>query len=173
MRIVVFYIIFSEASLSRHENLNVDIPPSFGRVRVVLRRGASRLSRDAHQSCVEGGSPSATWYLRATNREPLIVSKTMRPAVRTHLHRLRLGYKTTRQICEQFDGEECRHCEEWVYEPLLHYILRCPATASLRPPHLIAPPLDEPEAAVAASALIGTAPPDLLAQLVAASPPPR
>ena len=156
-----------------HPNLDLVIPPSLGRVRGKLRQTANCLAKDKHQSCVEGGSPSAVWYSRATRYEPLSISESISPTVRTRLHRLRLGYKTTRQICEQFEGEECRHCEEWVREPLLHYILQCPATASLRPPGMIVPPLDEPEATVAASTLLFTAGTDVLAKLVSATPPPR
>ena len=60
-----------------------------------------------------------------------------------------------------------------MHEPLLHYILKCPATASLRPDHMITPPLDEPEAAQVASDLIRAAHFEVLANLVAAAPPPR
>ncbi|MPC39679.1 hypothetical protein E2C01_033224 [Portunus trituberculatus] len=50
---------------------------------------------------------------------------------------VRLGFCTKEELYDSFEGQECEHCGRQSRRPLLHYLLSCPATATLRPP----PPL--------------------------------
>ena len=77
------------------------------------------------------GSPSANWYLQATDLIPHGVTKHTPRELAVIIHRLRLGYKANWQIVEGVE-RPCEYCEEDTEHPLLHYLLECPNTAQLR-----------------------------------------
>ena len=77
-------------------------------------------------------SRSAQWYTEATKFEsPPIYRDTPRHLAVT-IHRLRLGYKANWEIVEPII-RPCEHCQTQTEYPLLHYLLQCPTTQSLRP----------------------------------------
>lgn len=61
------------------------------------------------------------------------------------LQHLRLGYCMRDELCDDFDGRTCEHCEERAQHPLVHYLLSYPATARLMP--VPASPPNQQEAA--------------------------
>ena len=68
------------------------------------------------------------------------------------IHRLRLGYKATWQLIEGV-ARPCNHCDETPDAPLLHYLLECPQTVSLRGNRDV-PNLQDPECIPAAARLV-------------------
>ena len=89
-------------------------------------------------------SRSAQWYTKATKFElPPIYRDTPRHLAVT-IHRLRLGYKANWEIDEPII-RPCEHCQTQTEYPLLHYLLQCPNTQSLRP-HMQALDPANPEA---------------------------
>ena len=88
------------------------------------------------------------------------------------LQRLRLGYRTREELRDDFRSLQCKHCGHHAQQPLIHYLLACPATARLRqqPNDL----LQDSEEAKAAR-LVLRAQEDLraLLEVVVTTPPPR
>ena len=95
------------------------------------------------------GSPSCNWYLNATELVPHPVNRNISRKLAVIIHRLRLGYKTTWQIIEGA-ARPCNYCNNSPDAPLLHYLLECPQTASLRE-NIDVPDIQNPESYVAAA----------------------
>ena len=116
--------------------------------------------------------PSATWYARATRLEPLEAPASTHPKARADIHRLRLGYHCAHDI---FGGNapDCEHCEAPTEAPLLHYLLECQATASIRNANQVYPYANDREAPAAAANLVGATSLPRLTELVTKAPPPR
>ena len=77
------------------------------------------------------GSPSANWYIQATELIPHPVTKNTPRKMAVIIHRLRLGYKATWQMLEGIN-RPCNYCDEEPESPLLHYLLDCLHTVTLR-----------------------------------------
>ena len=92
------------------------------------------------------GSPSAAWYLQATELIPHPVTKHTPRKLAVILHRLRLGYKATWQLIDEAQ-QPCNYCDDTPDHPLLHYILECPQTAHLRTNRNIQDPANIAQAA--------------------------
>ena len=84
-----------------------------------------------HNYWVNHNSPSATWYKEATLLEPSPITKNTPRKLAVIIARLRLGYKCCWEIIQPRD-RECSHCNQLTNKPLLHYLLECPITISLR-----------------------------------------
>ena len=89
-------------------------------------------------------SRSAQWYTEATKFEPPPVYRDTPRHLAVTIHRLRLGYKANWEIVEPII-RPCEHCQTQTEYPLLHYLLQCPNTQSLRP-HMQALDPANPEA---------------------------
>lgn len=105
--------------------------PSTSNTIATLAGSIGRLSREYHELCVAEGSRSAMWYATATTHQPLLPPPGLPNSLVVRLRRLRLGYPCHSQIAG-VAPEPCPHCLERAEEPLIHYILHCPATARLR-----------------------------------------
>ncbi|KAG0730390.1 hypothetical protein GWK47_028339 [Chionoecetes opilio] len=147
------------------------VTPSMSQVKALLRTVCHRLSRDEQQFAAEKGSPSALWYAAATSYKRLTLPPTISSRTRVRLHRLRLGYKSPESMRSD-DNIPCDHCLTPCTAPLLHYLLHCPATTSLRRgPVGIRHFQHEWEAA--ACVVESTTPLPTLLAMVDAFPPPR
>ena len=144
------------------------LPPSYKQIKSKVNRAAWNASGGLLQDAVAEGSRSATWYVTATRECPRIHPCPFPPPVTRHLVRLRLGFLCSSQILGG-DPARCAHCLEEPQEPLVHYILECPASHSLR---RLIPAIPEPDY-VKAAHVIASAPLPLLADLVSMYPPPR
>ena len=89
-------------------------------------------------------SRSAQWYTKATKFEPPPIYRDTPRHLAVTIHRLRLGYKANWEIDEPII-RPCEHCQTQTEYPLLHYLLQCPNTQSLRP-HMQALDPANPEA---------------------------
>ena len=89
-------------------------------------------------------SRSAQWYTEATKFEPPPIYRDTPRHLAVTIHRLRLGYKANWEIVEPII-RPCEHCQTQTEYPLLHYLLQCPNTQSLRP-HMQALDPANPEA---------------------------
>ena len=67
------------------------------------------------------------------------------------IHRLRLGYKATWQLIEDV-VKPCEYCDDNPDSPLLHYLLECPQTATLRDNRVL-PDMHDPNSHPAAAKL--------------------
>lgn len=106
--------------------------PSLQRVKLQARHLAACLTREEHRE-LEGTKHQAAWYAAATEYAPLDPAFQQSRADGVMLQRLRLGYCTREELYDGYEGRECEHCGSRQWRPLLHYLLYCPATASLRP----------------------------------------
>ena len=95
------------------------------------------------------GSPSSNWYLNATELAPHPVTRDVPRELGVIIHRLRLGYKATWQLIEGLE-RPCNYCDESPQAPLLHYLLECPQTASLRQNRDV-PNIQDPDSVLAAA----------------------
>ena len=142
------------------------LPRSYNSIKsaanIAAYAATSRLLRDA----IEASSLSATWYATATADMPRLLAK-LPPLAAHHIRRLRLGFLCRSQVL----GEEpnaCPHCLAEPIQPLLHYCLTCPATASLHRP--FNPP--QPQDLLTAAEVIKSTPLPVLIQTVLTAPPP-
>ena len=145
------------------------IRPSLSQSRALARRTVcSRQAALLREQ--EGTSRSMAWYYIAT--EETHVSPNLRASRVTEVatHRLRLGYRTRDEIFRDRDPEPCNHCTSPTVDPLLHYLLHCPRTATLRaqPPP---PGAEQRRAAMVVRRAMET--PDALATILKNTPPPR
>ena len=97
-------------------------------------------------------SRSAQWYTKATKFEPPPIYRDTPRHLAVTIHRLRLGYKANWEIDEPII-RPCEHCQTQTGYPLLHYLLQCPNTQSLRP-HMQALDPANPEANQIAAGLV-------------------
>ena len=119
------------------------------------------------------GSPSANWYIKATELIPHPVTKNMPRKMAVIIHRLRLGYKASWQMAVGIN-RPCNYCDEEPESPLLHYLLDCPHTASLRGNRTL-PNSQDPNSSLAAAKLCKDIIEDINTHrnLILDSPPPR
>ena len=116
-------------------------------------------------------------YAAATDYLPLHASHQQHRADGTLLQRVRLGFCTREELQDDFLGQECDHCGRRTRRPLVHYLLSCPATSTLRPaPTAAAQPaagglLNDREAR--AALVVKHTPRDVLLQVLLDAPPPR
>ena len=156
-----------------HPTTDVHVPPSLSLIKKEIKRGISKISKRAHAAEVEGGSPSATWYARATRLEPLSLPSTKPSHLRARIHRLRLGYKCLRELANDRPHILCDNCDTATIGPLLHYLLECPASTSIRDDTRQYPNSADDSALSAAADLVAETTLPKLLELVAETPPPR
>ncbi|KAK4317371.1 hypothetical protein Pmani_011533 [Petrolisthes manimaculis] len=139
----------------------------------ICKRNAHLLSQQKLKECISAASPSTTSDANTTQYQSLTVPRTIPTQVPTHLHRLRLGYKCKGQILNPTSEKSCSYCDVITILPLLHYILDCHVTVSIRQGHHDLPHHTAFEASVTASHLISKAPITTLVKVVTAYHPPR
>ena len=147
------------------------IAPSMSCIKRMASKAALLLTRRGHAALLEQGSQSVSWYATATRLQPISLPASTPNTVITRLRRLRLGFPCFSQI-NGLDNPPCEHCLEATTDPLLHYLLACPATTGVRraPPNYIQ---DEDMAVQAAAEAIYATSDTILARMVQLYPPPR
>ena len=151
------------------DHVQINIQPTTSQIKSKLAPTIRKIMQEEVQSQVNAGSPSATWYLKATELIPHPVTKHTPRELAVILHRLRLGYKANWRIIE-VALQPCNYCDDSPEEPLLHYLLECPQTAQLRGNTHINNPNSFDEAAKLVKTIIESA---QLYDLLLEMPPPR
>ena len=106
------------------------VPLSRREVKERVRRAGTKQARRIHQQ-LEGRKKQAAWYAAATAYQSLAASQQQPRADGALLQRVRLGCRTSEELYDGFQGQECGHCGRLDRQPLL-YLLSCPATAALK-----------------------------------------
>ena len=114
-----------------HDRIHVDVPLSLQQIKLLARRTAAERTKQQLRDG-ERTSASLSWYALATDYEPLPLPASATRSDEVNVCRLRLGYRTKASITQDYEGEFCRHCEEFSDNPLLHYLLECEETGILR-----------------------------------------
>ncbi|KAG0716376.1 putative RNA-directed DNA polymerase from transposon BS [Chionoecetes opilio] len=157
-------------------SVTMHVPPSLQQLKAQARRAAAHRAHQTHRE-LETRKRQAAWYAAATDYHPLDATQQQPRADGALLQRVRLGYCTREELQEDFEGQECDHCEKHTRRPLVHYLLSCPATAPLRPgPAPAAQPaggglLSGREGRVAL--MVRHTPRDVMLRVLRAAPPPR
>lgn len=152
------------------QDQEVTVSPSMAQVKRIIRANTLQLHKSTHEEEAARGSPSATWYARATEYKPAALLPNTHPKVRAGIHRLHLGYHCLSSLQGQLPLP-CQYCESQTYKPLLHYLLQCPATTNLRGNHQYPEPEDD-DAEEAAALIIATTSVSKLTYVVEVAPPP-
>lgn len=156
---------------SSKPQIDIRVPPSRSSTIRRIKETTNNLKREDLVEEIAAGSPSATWYARATELQPPDVPRNLPPKALIALHRIRLGYKTPPEIIRDTPPEDCQHCSTISETPLLHYLLECAATRTVRG-NLI-PCRDPIQRHTQAAALIARTPDIHLLELCDSTPPPR
>ena len=148
----------------------INVVPTISALKANIFRRCESIALLQHRAEVIRQSKSATWYQLATEMQPPPVTPFMPRQLTTAIHRLRLGFP----CWDNLNGNlgTCQLCGETTEELLLHYILQCPTTDSLRQlvPHQENQRLfDRREAALMVNRLLTNG--DALKIIIAYSPP--
>ncbi|KAG0712078.1 hypothetical protein GWK47_019233 [Chionoecetes opilio] len=157
-------------------SVTMHVPPSLQQLKAQARRAAAHRAHKTHRE-LETRKRQVAWYAAATDYHPLDATQQQPRADGALLQCVRLGYCTREELQEDFEGQECDHCEKHTRRPLVHYLLSCPATAPLRPGPA---PAAQPAGGGRLSGREGRAalmvrhtPRDVMLRVLRASPPPR
>ena len=112
-------------------DVQINVQPSLQQLKNQTRHISKKSMTDNINFWVGHNSRSAKWYNKATKLEPPPVDKHTPRELAVIIHRLRLGYKANWQIIAGVN-RPCEHCENDTNEPLLHYLLECQHTRTLR-----------------------------------------
>ena len=134
----------------------------------------SAVSAAAHSRHLQQATHSASmrWYLRAAQGTRISPEINKNRGDSVAAHRLRLGYRTYRERVPGRGDTVCTHCSAMTPSPLRHYLLQCPATASVRATVSQQLPVDSTELAIACVRQLCDNP-ALLRAMVQDAPPPR
>jgi len=141
--------------------------PSLSLLKSQANSAVQRLDKLALHDFEVQGSCSVAWYVRATRNEPLLLPPTVNSRVVKHLHRLRLGYRCASEVIGTAP-DPCPYCFDVAEEPLIHYVLHCPATYKFRRRSWV--PVESTRAA--AASLLAIVPTPVLTDVVTSYPPP-
>ena len=155
------------------ENVQIKIQPTISQIKLKIAPAIKTKMQEEVKNQVSLGSQSSFWYKHATDLLPHPVAKDMSRKLAVTIHRLRLGYKANWQII-QGNNRPCNYCDETPDSPLLHYLLECPHTASLRGNQVL-PIIQDPNSTLAAAKLSKDIIEDINIHynLLMDSPPPR
>ena len=120
----------AKAALSA-PSVQLRVQPSLSQIKSLANKHLTKSISNHHSLWVGRGSDSANWHKAATNLTPPPIFPTTSRKLAVIIHRLRLGYKCNWQLEEPLD-RPCDHCSNITTAPLLHYLLECPETQSLR-----------------------------------------
>ena len=132
-------------------NVQIKIQPTTSQIKSMMAPAIKTNMNDEIKHHANQGSPSANWYIQATELIPHAITKNTPRELAVVIHRLRLGYKATWQIIEGIN-KPCNYCDENTDLPLLHYLLECPHTATLRG-NRIYPNIHDPNSTISAAKL--------------------
>ncbi|XP_045121986.1 uncharacterized protein LOC123510718 [Portunus trituberculatus] len=139
--------------------VTAQIPPSLSSLKNSIKTVTSQEAKNNIRRWASVGSPSASWYLHAS-QNPSPLPRQLDRRTRTNMHRLRLGYKCFNEITNTPDT--CPHCNTQTMSPLLHYVEECPESETLLNRNLGTAP-----------EILKHTPQDTLIELVRTYPPPR
>ena len=162
------------AKSTKHiQNIQINIQPTTSQIKSMLAPRVRKIMQDDIKSHVIQGSPSANWYLDATELVPPPITKDMPRELAVIIHRLRMGYKANWQVVNNVN-RPCKYCDDLPDSPLLHYLLECPHTAILRG-NITLPGIQDPNSSHAAAKLCKEIVEniDTHSALLLDSPPPR
>ena len=131
------------------DHVQIHVQSTISQIKKQLAPKVKKLMHEEIKNQTRIGSPSCIWYLNATELIPHPVDRNISRKLAVIIHRLRLGYKTTWQTIEGA-ARPCNYCNNSPDAPLLHYLLECPQTASLRE-NIDVPDIQNPESYVAAA----------------------
>ena len=155
------------------QNVQIKIQPTTSQIKNMTAPAIKTNMQNEIKNHANLGSPSANWYIQATELIPHPVTKNTPRELAVIIHRLRLGYKATWQIVEGIN-KPCNYCNEEPESPLLHYLLDCPHTVTLRGNRIL-PNSQDPNSSLAAAKLCKDIIEDINTHqnLLLDSPPPR
>ena len=140
------------AKSTKHvENVQIAIQLTTSQIKKIAAPELQKTMHKEIKNLASQGSPSATWYLHATELAPHPVTKDMSRKLAVIIHRLRLGYKATWRMIEGVI-KPCDYCDDSPDSPLLHYLLECPHTGTLRGNRVL-PDIQDPDSSLAAAKL--------------------
>ena len=120
------------AKTTKHiDQVQIHIQPTISQIKSQLTPKLRTQIQEEIRTQARAGSFSCNWYLKATELTPHLVNKHTPRKLAVIIHRLRLGYKANWQMID-IAARECNYCNHSPDEPLLHYLLECPQTATLR-----------------------------------------
>ena len=93
------------------------------------------VNKPNHEARIREGSKMSKWYQLTTNYEPPPIDRKTPRMLQVNIHRLRCGYKCTWEIINPVVNRSCTYCQEPVgleKQSLLHYLLECEVTQTLR-----------------------------------------
>ena len=134
------------------EHVQIHVQPTISQIKKQLAPTIRKMMHEEVKTQARLGSPSSNWYLHATELVPHPVTRDISRKLAVIIHRLRLGYKATWQMLEGVI-RPCSYCDDSPEAPLMHYLLECPQTASLRENNDV-PNLQNPESFVAAAKVV-------------------
>ena len=151
-----------------------EIPKSLSIIKQQTSKNIMSARKQDHKQEVDKGSITALWYAQATSLKKIDLSPDLPLDTQKHIHRLHLGYPSPCEIIKDIEPPQCIHCNKITTRPLLHYILECPKTGTLRRninniPSLTYPAWRETAARLLANMSIITR----IAELVKITPPPK
>ena len=112
-------------------HINIKIQPSHTQLKKHTKTYTHNHKLNNFKYWLNQSSPSAQWYYKATGLKEPPFGKECTRGLAVAYHRLRLGYKCNWEI-EQPTNRDCKHCNTETSLPLLHYLLECPKTVTLR-----------------------------------------
>ena len=120
------------AKTTKHvDRVQIKIQPSLQQIKNYTKPIVRKKNEEDINFWINQGSYSAIWYKASTQFIPPPISKNTPRELAVIIHRLRLGYKASWEIIDNLD-KPCSHCNEATRKPLLHYLLECSETTSLR-----------------------------------------
>ena len=130
------------------------------------------MEKDIHK-WVNLNSTSAIWYRNATQLLPPPITKHTPRDLAVTIHRLRLGYKACWEIID--NNIPCSYCERETPTPLLHYLLECPETNSIRNNQDTPNDIQSPQSLLSAAKLVNKAVEGIEQHIgiLCSKPPPR
>ena len=112
-------------------SVHITIQPSISQLKTQINKHQTKEIYNNHKFWVNNDSYSANWYAKATNLLPHPISRHINRKLAVTIHRLQLGYQCCFELIEN-NIKPCVHCKQLPSNPLLHYLLECPHTRSLR-----------------------------------------
>ena len=111
--------------------VQITVQPSLSQLKHNTRIQSRNIMIENANRHIQQGSYTAEWYKRVSEHNPYPMDKQIPRQLSTTIHRLRLGYKANWQIINP-EPRNCKHCDELTDAPLLHYLLKCQETRTLR-----------------------------------------
>ena len=115
----------SAKKAANNTQIDVNVPPSKSSLKLQVL--ASLKKNNKMNTAQTAESESLTWKKIVTQNKPMNNHIKLNRKNEVNIYRLRLGYKTYKEITNQ--TQKCEYCKKFSYEPLIHYISECDITA--------------------------------------------